>query len=305
MKKASTLVLIDGNAVLHRAYHALPPLTTKSGQLVNAVYGFASMLIRVVNELQPQYLIVCFDRPKPTFRQTIYVAYQHKRPKTDEELVGQIELVHELVRAMNIPIYEKDGFEADDVIGTLAKQAEKSVSVVIVTGDRDLLQLVDDKTKVYMMVKGLNEAALFSEKEIEEKYGIEPAQIIDYKALIGDSSDNYAGVPGIGPKTALDLIREFGTLDDIYKQLSAIKKEKLANLLKEGKESAYIARQLALIVTKAPVKLDLGKAKLTNLASDKTLEMLNKLEFHSLVKRLTGNDKEEKPKSSSEQLSLV
>lgn len=335
MKKSATLVLVDGNAVLHRAYHALPPLTTKSGQLVNAVYGFTSMLMRVVNELQPQYLIVCFDRPTPTFRQTIYVAYQHKRPKTDEELVGQIELVHELVRAMNIPIYEKDGFEADDVIGTLATQATSdirilgdydikkkkgknkkahnipvsqypNINVIIVTGDRDLLQLVNEKISVYMMTKGLSESAMYDAKTVQEKFGIKPAQIIDYKALIGDSSDNYAGVPGIGPKTASGLIKKFGNLDNIYQKLQQVKKEKLINLLKEGKESAYLAQQLASIVTKAPVRLNLKEAKLPDLASEKSLAMLEKLEFYSLVKRLTGkNGEEQKPQSKNEQLSLV
>lgn len=303
MKKARTLVLIDGNAVLHRAYHALPPLTTKSGQLVNAVYGFCSMLIRVTKELNPGYLIVCFDRPKPTFRQSIYIGYQHKRPKMDEDLAGQIEMVHKLVAKMNIPIYEKDGFEADDVIGTLARQA--NIDVIIVTGDKDLFQLVNKKIKIYMMVKGLNESALFSEKEIKEKYGIKPAQIIDYKALIGDSSDNYAGVPGIGPKTAVDLISQFGNLDTIYKKIKEIPKEKIIDLLKNGQESAQIARQLATIVTKAPVKIDLAKSKAPNLATEAAIEMLKELGFHSLIKRLMGSNAEEKQKSHSEQLTLV
>ena len=176
------LVIIDGNAILHRAFHALPPLTTTRGVLINAVYGFVSITLRVIDELKPDNLVVCFDRPKPTFRQEIFIGYQAKRPKMDEGLAGQIEMVHEVVRSLKIPIYELDGYEADDVMGTLSKQAVKLITnnkkhstnnkknkteIIIVSGDRDLLQLVDEHTKIYMPTKGLSEAKLYGVKEVE------------------------------------------------------------------------------------------------------------------------------------------
>lgn len=296
------LVLIDGNAILHRAFHALPPLTTTSGELVNAVYGFVSIILKVIEDFHPEYLIVTFDRPKPTFRQTIYVAYQSKRPKMDEGLVVQIERVHEMVRAMKIPIFEKDGYEADDVLGTLVRQAKKckvksaKLKVIIVTGDRDILQLVNKNVGVYMPVKGLSEAKLYGEKEVEEKFGIKPKQIIDYKALIGDSSDNYAGVLGIGPKTASDLLRKYQTLAGIYKNLDKLP-ETVSFKLKEGRGSADLAKQLATIVTCAPVKLDLKLASAESINNPDALEMLNKLEFHSLLKRMPGYKQELKIKN--------
>src|SRR3989338_10210422 len=207
------LVIIDGHAILYRAYHALPTsLTTSKGQMVNAVYGFTSMLLRVVAELKPTHLIVAFDTPEPTFRNKLYEDYQIQRPKADDDFISQIGMVKKLVTEMGIVRYEKPGFEADDVIGTLAYQAsshtnkEQQFEVIIVSGDRDILQLVNDRVKIYMPVKGLSESKLYGTIEVEEKYSIKPAQIVDYKALVGDPSDNYPGVAGIGPKTAISLI---------------------------------------------------------------------------------------------------
>src|SRR3989344_5599255 len=208
------LVLIDGNAVLHRAYHALPPLTAPDGSIVNAVYGFASILFKLHHDLAPTHLAVAFDRPKPTFRKKLFADYQAKRPEMDKELVGQIEKVHELVRAFGIPIYEVDGYEADDVLGTIAKQTKEEV--IIVTGDRDLLQLVNDRVKTYMPIKGLSEAKLYGVVEARERLGVNPTQISDFKALAGDASDNYPGVAGIGPKTAVELLSQFRTVEEIY-----------------------------------------------------------------------------------------
>lgn len=291
------LVLIDGNAVLHRAFHAIPPLTTTKGQLINAAYGFVSILLKVKEELTPEYLIVTFDRPKPTFRQTIFIGYQAKREKMDEGLAGQIELVHTIVKTMEIPIYELDGFEADDVIGTLARQAKskfqisnfklQKFEIIIVTGDRDLLQLVDKHTKIYMMTKGLSEAVLYGEKEVEKKYGLGPLQFIDYKALIGDSSDNYSGVLGIGPKTATNLLQKYDTLENVYRHLREIP-ETLRVKLTEGLDSAKLAKELATIIKKAPVKLDLEKARVKNEVNQETIDLFESLEFKTLLRRLTG-----------------
>lgn len=310
------LVLIDGHAIIHRAYHALPPLTSSSGQLVNAVYGFVSMLLRVIEGLKPSYLAVCFDLPIPTFRHEAYIAYQAKRPVMDKELSGQIELVHEVVEAAGIPIYTSPGFEADDVIGTLARQAAKTqnakrktqnrgvIEVIIVTGDRDILQLVNKNVKVYMTIRGLADAKLFNEKEVEEYMGIKPEQIVDYKALTGDASDNYPGVPGIGPKTAIGLLEKYNNLEILYRKMKdgGWKLEGVApaaaQKLKEGEDAAMLSQNLAQIRTDAPVELDLEKAKLGDLAkNEKFIEKLREFRFRSLVSRLDIDKDIEKRKA--------
>lgn len=294
------LVLIDGNAILHRAYHALPPLTAPDGSVVNAVYGFTSMLLKLFADLKPDYLAVAFDRPKPTFRQKIYKAYQAKRPKMDEELVGQIERVHEVVKSFGIPIYEVDGFEADDVIGTLTKQVKTSKidQVIVVTGDRDLLQLVDERTFIYMLVRGLTEAKLYDSSEVKAKMGVVPKLIPDYKAIAGDASDNYPGVPGIGPKTAAELLSQFGSLENL---LRTVKKnggtklpENLAEKLRQGEESAQLSHQLATIRTDAPVTLKLEEAARGSLDTPAAHRILEELNFKSLLKRLAAGQNENK-----------
>src|SRR3989344_917768 len=211
----SKLILIDGNAILHRAYHALPPLTTKSGQPINAVYGLVSMLLRVIQDLKPTHIAIAFDRKEPKFRQKEYKDYQAQRPAMDKELSGQFEKAKDVAFAMRIPVYERAGYEADDLLGSMAKQSTAISNnnstvdeVVIVTGDRDILQLVDKKIRVYMPIRGLSEGKLFAPEDVKEKMGVLPEQIIDLKALIGDSSDNYKGIPGIGPKTAVNLLEK-------------------------------------------------------------------------------------------------
>jgi len=311
------LVLIDGHAILHRAYHALPPLTNRSGELVNAVYGFCTILLKVIDDLKPQYLAVAFDTPKPTFRQKEFIGYQAQRPKMDQELSGQIEKVQRVVKAFGIPIFEVPGFEADDAIGTLARQATEdtkilryqdikkkklkkspniaisqypNIEIIIVSGDKDLFQLVNKKVKLYMPIHGLSETQIFGEKEVEEKMGVGPSKIVDYKALVGDPSDNYPGVPGIGPKGAIDLIKKFGTVDKIYQSLGKIDNENLRKKLEEGQKSAKLSKMLATVVTDAPVKLDLEKAKLKDFNNEKSLDILRELGFKSLVARLSGGE---------------
>ncbi len=270
------LVLIDGNAILHRAYHAIPPLTAPDGTLVNAVYGFASMLVKIHENLQPTHMAVAFDRPKPTFRKSMFEGYQAKRPKMDEELVGQIERVHELVSAFGIPIFEKDGYEADDVIGTLSQNTSGIDQVIIVTGDRDILQLVvDQKVLVYMPTKGLSEAKLYGEKEVVERMGVSPTQIPDYKGLAGDSSDNYPGVDGIGPKTAIKLLTKYKTLEKLLKS---------DELTQEQKESAQLSYDLATIRRDVPLETDI--VPVGSLATPAVLAFLERLHFHSLLKKL-------------------
>ena len=280
----SRLVLIDGHAILHRAYHALPPLTNKEGTQTNAVYGFVTMLLRVLDDLKPTHLAVAFDLPEPTFRQKEYTAYQAKRPEMESNLADQIPLLHELLDALEIPHFAVAGYEADDVIGTLAKQSKEET--VIVSGDRDLLQLIDDKIKVCVPVKGLAETKIYDEKAVENEFGVEPGQWVDVKALKGDASDNYSGVKGVGPKTAQDLIANYGSLENVYKNLDEIS-PKVAKKLAEGIEDAGLAQKLAKIVTDVPVHLDLEKALISGINWNLGIKyMREKLGFKSIAERI-------------------
>ena len=303
MKK---LVLIDGHAILYRAYHAFPKnLRTRQGELVNAVYGFTRILLKVIEDLQPSHLAVCFDLPEPTFRNEIYVAYQHKRPRMDQELIDQVDRVHQVVAALGMPIFEKSGFEADDVIGTLARQASRKFAtrnsqfaIIIVTGDRDIMQLVNQKVRVYTPARGLAGGELFGPVKVKRLLGVKPDQIIDYKALVGDASDNYPGVPGVGPKTAVQLLKKYGNLKTIYQSLDKIKPA-VAKKLVNGRESARVSKKLAKIVRDAPVKLKLRACRLDDYNQSEVIELFEKLEFKSLVKQLPG------VKKSERQMSLI
>lgn len=296
------LVLIDGHAILHRAYYALPKgLTTRKGELVNAVYGFVRMLLKVIEDLGPEYLAVAFDLPKPTFRHKEYVGYQVQRPKMDEELKPQIQRVQQVLEALNIPTFAVGGYEADDVIGTLARQASrKKVGTVIVTGDRDIMQLVHSRVKVYAPVRGFSQAELFGSKEVKEALGVKPKQIVDYKALVGDPSDNYPGVPGIGPKTAVRLLEEYRDLGTIYKNTKKLRPV-VAKKLKEGKDSAKLSQKLARIVTNIPIKLDLRACRIHDYDHEKAIELFEKLEFKSLVDKLPGIKKKQRDEEKREQ----
>ena len=282
----SKLVLIDGNAIMHRAYHALPPLTNKKGEPINAIYGFVSMLLRIIQDLKPTHIAVAFDRKEKTFRHKEFKAYQAHRPETEKNLISQFKKIQEVVNAFNIPVYDKAGFEADDVIGTITKKAEKNIGeIVIVTGDRDILQLVTKKTKVYLPVRGLSEAQMMGEKEVYEKLGVKASQVDEYKALVGDPSDNYPGVPGIGPKTAVKLLSVYKDLDDIYKNIEKID-ERIVKKLKEGEESARISQKLAVIVRNVPIGFNIEKASRWRVNSKKVLEVFSELGFKTLTKRI-------------------
>lgn len=328
--RANRLVLIDGNAILHRAYHALPPLTAPDGSLVNAVYGFTSILIKLFQDLKPTHMAVAFDRPEPTFRKELFKEYQAKRPEMENALAAQVTKVHEVISAFRIPIYELSGYEADDVIGTIARQAldQTPMQVVIVSGDRDLLQLVeDDRILVFMPTKGLTEGKLLGEKNVEEKMGVAPDQIPDLKALMGDASDNYPGVAGIGPKTAISLIVTYGSVKGIYRSLKEFRgKEDKGKIVKgmsagtfeklqAGKESAILSKNLATIRTDAPVDFDQDNARVETLDTLDARAKLAEFHFPSLIKRLSGKVEKEEPKKTppakpkvkknEEQLSLM
>lgn len=289
--KQKTLVLLDGNALIHRSYHALPPMTTKTGESVNAVYGFALTLFGVLEKFKPDYIAASFDLPGGTFRDDLYKEYKAQRVAAPDDLYAQIPRVKELVQAMNIPIYEEAGYEADDCVGTLARQGEKEgVAVVIVTGDTDTLQLVTDRVKVFTLRKGLKDMVLLGPKEVEEKYGFPPERLIDYKGLRGDSSDNIPGVKGVGEKTATDLIQEFGSLEDIYQNLEKVK-PKVREKLETDKEMAFLSKKLGTIDTAAPVTLDLGATVTHDFDRETISGFLRELEFFSLLKRIPGGEK--------------
>lgn len=282
------LMVIDGNALIHRSFHALPTtLTTRSGEIVNAVYGFAAFLLKAIKEFKPAYIALTLDRPKPTFRHQAYDKYKATRVKAPQELYDQIGRVKEVAEILSIPIFELDGFEADDLIGTIARKTDDSVDTIIVTGDQDTLQLVDDSTFVYTMSRGLNDPALYDIKGVSARYGFGPLQLIDYKALRGDPSDNIPGVPGIGEKTAKELIAEFGSLEKIYQSLGKAElKDRTRQLLLTGRESGELSKRLATIDTAAPIEFDLQRARFGGFDLAKAQALFTELEFKSLINRL-------------------
>lgn len=309
-------VLIDGNALMHRAYHAMPQtLKTASGELTGAVYGFTSMLLNIFRDLHPEFVACAFDMKAPTFRNLEFVDYKAKRPKMDEELVSQIGRIHQVVKTLNIPIFEVEGFEADDVIATLSEQAKNlsvgndldhSLQSIIVTGDRDALQLVDDKhTLVYCPLKGLSNPVLYDEQMVISKYGFPPHAIADYKALAGDSSDNYPGLKGIGPKTATDLLKKFKNIDGIYQNIDKIENPRIKTILTENIDFAYKCLRLATVVRDVPVTLDISKCRLKDYDYDKVSKLFAELEFRSLAKRLPGREEELTIKKISELTKLT
>ncbi len=283
---ADRFVLIDGNALVHRAFHALPPLTSPKGELVNAVYGVATMLLKVLQEMHPEYAAAAFDTPVPTFRHVEFDGYKAQRGPAPEGLHEQFGRVRELLEDLGIPIYRVDGFEADDLLGTLSRQAQQQgVETVIVTGDTDALQLVAPEITVLTSRKGFTDTVLYDEQGVRERYGVEPAQLVDLKALKGDASDNIPGVPGVGEKTASKLVSEFGSLDGIYAGLDRLP-EKQRQLLTTYRDQAYFSRRLAQIVCDVPAQLDLQECRLGNYDRTRLVELFRELGFKSLVDRI-------------------
>ena len=297
MKK---LVIIDSNALVHRAFHALPPtLTSSKGVLTNAVYGFTSVLLKMLKDLRPDYIAATYDLAGPTFRHEEFAEYKIHREKAPDELYAQIPLTKNILRSFGIPIYEKQGFEADDLIGALAEKAkkEKNLQVVIVTGDLDTLQLVEgEKVVVFTLRKGLTDTILYNEDQVKIRYGLRPDQVIDFKGLKGDPSDNIPGVPGIGEKTASMLIQEYGSMENLYKK---IEKEgggnklspKLKEKLIENKDQAFFSKKLATIIRNVEIDFSLDKTDWRATSDRQEIEKIFKeFGFHSLVKRLDEID---------------
>ena len=291
------LILIDGNALVHRAFHALPPLTSPSGVVVNAVFGFNSILIKTIKDLKPDYIAATFDLAGPTFRHEEFAEYKEHRERAPDELYAQIPLVKNVLEAFGIPVYERPGYEADDLIGTLATRAkkEKDLQVIITTGDLDTLQLVDGKkVVVFTLRKGVNDTVTYDEEAVKVRYNLKPEQLNDYRGLKGDPSDNIPGVPGIGEKTASDLIQRFGSLENLYKVLEdkkLLSKEKLSpkmiEKLVQNKEQAFFSKHLSTVVTDLDVDFSLDKTSWKEHADVAKVEKLFRdFGFASLLKRL-------------------
>lgn len=296
------LIIVDSNSLLHRAFHALPPLSTKSGQETGAVYGFLLTLFKAINDLRANYIVACFDTKAPTFRHERFQEYKAQRPKTPDGIVSQIPIAKEVLQAFKIPVFAKEGFEADDLIATISKKAQEqdeSLQVYILSGDLDNLQLVNEKVKVYTLGKGIKDTVIYDKNKVRERFGVEPEQMIDFKALTGDPSDNIPGVEGIGKKTAAEIIQRYGSIKNLYDELStdtAVLKPKIKEALKKNKEMAFLS--LELVKMKNDVDLDFsaqgGSAsgwkvqdcKFGNFDFEKVEKKLKDLEFNSLITRL-------------------
>lgn len=280
------LVLIDGNSIAYRAFFALPLLNNKKGVYTNAVYGFTTMLLKVLEEENPSHLLVAFDAGKTTFRHETFKEYKSGRQKTPGELSEQLPLMRELLEAFDIAYTEVKNYEADDIIGTLASHAEEEGwDVKIYSGDKDLLQLVSGKTSVALTKKGITNVETYTPETMQERYGFEPARIVDMKGLMGDSSDNIPGVPGIGEKTALKLLHEFGTIEKVLESIDHISGKKMKERLEENKEQAMMSKQLAVIETNAPLTVSVEDAARKEYNTDKIIALFKELEFESLIKK--------------------
>lgn len=306
MSSPKQLILIDGHALIYRAFFAIPTLTTKEGLQVNAVYGFTRILLAVIRDQKPEYIAVAFDTPKPTFRHTDFVGYKAQRKEMPEELRGQIDYVKQIVNILNIPTFAIDGYEADDVIGTLARQVTKDcipqhqgTHVLIVTGDKDSFQLVNDCVHILVPPNGKNGEQEFDAQAVVNKMGVRPDQIIDYKALAGDPSDNIPGVKGIGGKSAVRLLEEYDSVNNMYeeikKQTDKVKNSKIlkgATLTKivEGYESAMLSQKLATIDTHVPINVELDDCRVSGYEKTKATKLFEEFNFKSLIKQLPDDD---------------
>lgn len=351
-----TLVLIDSNAIIHRAYHALPKtMTTRNGEPTNAVYGFTTALIRVLKDLKPDYVAASFDLAGPTFRHEHFAEYKATRVEADQELYDQIPRVKELLSTMEIPIYEKEGYEADDCLGTIVAKISKStrlgrpvstgtsqgggpsrgrkfqipnikkpnkaneaskansLDIYIVSGDKDIFQLIDGNIKVYNLRRGLTDTQIVDQEVIKKDYHLNPKDFIDLKALAGDPSDNIPGVPGIGPKTATELIQKFDTLEKLYENINSDDqiKPRIKELLIKHKDQAFLSQKLATIHKDVPIDFDLPKAKWGEYDREKLRKFFEKLGFRSLLRRfgiIEGDDNRQstdEQKKKDEQLRLL
>ena len=285
-----TFLIIDSNSVIHRAFHALPPLSTQKGEIVGAVYGFLLVFFKALKDFNPDFIAACFDVKGPTFRHQKYKEYKATRPPMPDDLSQQISKVKDMLKIFGVPVIEKQGFEADDLIGTLAVLAPKKtpeLNIVILSGDTDTMQLVGEKTKVYNLRKGVKDTVLYDKEMVKEKYhGLEPRQLLDLRALKGDASDNIPGIPGIGEKTAIELLLEYDSLENIYENIALIK-GKIREKLTEHKEKAVLSRELAEIKKDILIDFHLEDCCWGSYDKEKAKHFLEELEFYSFIPKLT------------------
>lgn len=302
------LVLLDAHAIIHRAYHALPDFTGPKRQPTGALYGLSSMLLKIATDLKPDYIVACYDLPKPTIRHEAYEDYKGSRGHIDDALITQLQSSREIFSGFSIPIYEREGFEADDVLGTICKELadDKNIEIIIASGDMDTMQLIEQgRVSVYTLKKGLNDTILYDEEAVRERYGFPPEHIVDYKGLRGDPSDNIRGVPGVGEKTATELIQKFGTIENIYKTikkdesalLTAGIKPRMIGLLKEHEEDALFSKSMATIRDDAPIAFNLPKKEWSDeMKQERIFALFDEFGFRTLrqrVRLLTGESDEE------------
>lgn len=297
-KDTKRLILLDTHAILHRAFHALPDFTSPSGEPTGALYGVVAMLLRIIEELKPDYVVACYDLPEPTYRHTAFDGYKANREKTDDGLVAQIERSRDIFTAFGIPMYEQAGFEADDILGTIARltKGTKGLEVIIASGDMDTMQCVEGtRVQVYTLKKGINDTVLYDETAVKERFGFPPKYVADYKGLRGDTSDNIPGIVGIGEKTATELITKFGDLDTIYKKLkkdetaflAAGIKPRIVTLLKEGEEEARFSKMLATIRTDVPIEFVAPTTPWREAVDvERTINLFSELGFRTLSTRI-------------------
>lgn len=298
MSQGKKLLVIDGNAIVHRAYHALPPMQTKTGEITNAVYGFCLMFLKAINEIKPDYVAACFDVKGPTFRHKQFKEYKAKRVKAPDELYSQIGVVKDVLNAFSVPVFEQQGYEADDLIATVCflmqkKQISPKPEIVILSGDMDNLQLVSETVKVYTMRKGIKDTVLYGIKEVKERYdGLLPSQVVDYKALRGDLSDNIPGITGIGEKTAIQILKNFNSLDNLYKEVeknsgkAQTLKPNLLQKIRDYKDQAFISQKLAQMDNKAPIDFSLKEIKFKGYDKQKVKLIFQRMEFFSLIEKI-------------------
>jgi len=281
------LMLLDSNGLIYRGYHALPPLTTSRGELVNAVFGFCSILLRGIQDVQPEYVAACFDLPGPTFRHEQFADYKATRAPMPDDLRSQFPKVREVVAALRIPVYEMAGYEADDVIGTITRDLDaRGIDTTVVTGDLDMLQIVTDRTRLMTTRQGVDSTIYYDPARIWERYELRPDQMIDYKALKGDPTDNIPGIPGVGEKTAAKLVGQFDSIEGIYARIDEVKPDKLREKIVEAREQVFASRELSRIVRDLPISFDLEAARLSDYDRAEVVRLFREFEFRTLIDRL-------------------
>jgi DNA polymerase-1 len=291
MENEKRLIIIDSSSLLYRAFHALPPLTNSKGQATGAVYGFLLILFKAIKDLRANYVVACFDTPKPTFRHEAFDGYKAHRPETPGGIITQFPIIKEVLKTFNVPLFEKEGFEADDLVASIAKKYAVGTKVFIVSGDLDNLQLVDEHIWVYTPGKSIKETILYDAARVMERFGVTPLQMNDFKALTGDSSDNVPGVPGIGKTTAADLIQRFGTVKNLYDEIStdtALLKPKVKEALKQHKENALLSLKLVETVKDMDLNFSLEACRFGNFDHQKLQAIFNELGFTTMMDKVSS-----------------